>query len=138
MQSWKFSAQGCKLDNWWLDDVIVALKKLQECMSTATLKILHSFYHKHKFVTLFLLPSKAQKHNLQFRPMLRPVKVNTSGSSTGFRIQRSHVQNHWVTPRSTQPFIFPRSIKWAQEISGDLVKKKANCLHLVALQPWGN
>ena len=34
-----------------------------------------------------------------------------------------HVQNHWVAPRSTQPFILPRSIKWVPGISGNLVVK---------------
>ena len=34
-----------------------------------------------------------------------------SGQGTGFPIQGSHVQNHWVAPRSTQPFILPRSVK---------------------------
>ena len=38
-------------------------------------------------------------------------------------IQRSHVQNHWVALRSTQPFILPRSIKWVPGISGNLVVK---------------
>ena len=30
---------------------------------------------------------------------------------TGFPIQGFPVQNYWVAPRSTQPFILPRSIK---------------------------
>ena len=33
------------------------------------------------------------------------------------------VQNHWVAPRWSQPFIFPRSIKWVPGISGNLVVK---------------
>ena len=33
------------------------------------------------------------------------------GSRVGFPIQGSRVQIHWVAPRSTQPFILPRSIK---------------------------
>ena len=32
-------------------------------------------------------------------------------------------QNHWVAPRSTQPFILPRSVKWVPVISGNLVVK---------------
>ena len=35
-----------------------------------------------------------------------------------FPIHGSHVQNYWVAPRSTQPFILLRSIKWVPEISG--------------------
>ena len=35
-----------------------------------------------------------------------------NGSGTGFPIHGSCVQNHQVTPRLTQPFILPRSIKW--------------------------
>ena len=34
-----------------------------------------------------------------------------------------HVQNHWVTPRSTQPFIILKSIKLVPGISGNLVVK---------------
>ena len=34
-----------------------------------------------------------------------------SDQGAGFPIQGSHVQNHWVAPRSTQPFILPRSVK---------------------------
>ena len=37
--------------------------------------------------------------------------------------QGSRVQNHWVAPRSTQPFILPRSIKWVPGISRNLVVK---------------
>ena len=37
--------------------------------------------------------------------------------------------SHLVAPRSTQPFIFPRSIKWVPGISGDLVVKGK-------LPPW--
>ena len=34
-------------------------------------------------------------------------------------------KNHWVAPRSTQPFILLRSIKWAPGISGNwMVKSK--------------
>ena len=33
----------------------------------------------------------------------------------GFPIQGFRVQNHWLTPRSTQPFILPRSINEYQE-----------------------
>ena len=31
--------------------------------------------------------------------------------------------NHWVAPRSTQPIILPRLIKWVPGISGNLVAK---------------
>ena len=41
----------------------------------------------------------------------------------GFPIQGSPVQNHWVAPSSTQPFILPRSIKWLPGISGNLLVK---------------
>ena len=41
----------------------------------------------------------------------------------GFPIQGSHVQIYWVAPRSTQPFILPRSIKWVPGISGNWVVK---------------
>ena len=34
-----------------------------------------------------------------------------SGQGAGFPIQESHVQNQWVAPRSTQPFIILRSVK---------------------------
>ena len=34
-----------------------------------------------------------------------------SGQGAGFPIQGSRVQNHWVAPRSTQPFILLRSVK---------------------------
>ena len=34
-----------------------------------------------------------------------------SGQDAGFLIQGSRVQNHWAAPRSTQPFIPPRSVK---------------------------
>ena len=34
-----------------------------------------------------------------------------SGQGAGFPIQRSRAQNHWVAPRSIQPFIIPKSIK---------------------------
>ena len=46
-----------------------------------------------------------------------------SGSIAGFPIQGPRVQNHWVDPRWTQPFILPRSIKWVPGISGNLVVK---------------
>ena len=46
-----------------------------------------------------------------------------SGQGAGFPIQRSHVQNHWLAPRSTQPFILVRSVKLLPEISGNLVVK---------------
>ena len=46
-----------------------------------------------------------------------------SGQDAGFPIQGSRVQNHWVAPRSTQPFILPWSIKWVPGISGNLVVK---------------
>ena len=34
-----------------------------------------------------------------------------SGQGAGFPLQGSRVQNHWVAPRLTQPFILTRSIK---------------------------
>ena len=45
------------------------------------------------------------------------------GQGAGFLIQRFHVQNHWVAPRSTQSFILPMSVKWVPEVSGNLVVK---------------
>ena len=45
------------------------------------------------------------------------------GQGAGFPIQGFHVQNHWVAPRLTQPFILLRSVKWVPEISGNLVVK---------------
>ena len=46
----------------------------------------------------------------------------------------------WVAPRSTLPFIFPRSINWVPETFRDLVGQsifKVNWLKpVVALQPW--
>ena len=41
----------------------------------------------------------------------RALALWPSGLNAGFPIQGSCVQNHWVAPRSTQPFILPRSIK---------------------------
>ena len=38
-------------------------------------------------------------------------------------LHKLRVQNHWVVPRWTQPFILPWSIKWLAEISGNLVVK---------------
>ena len=52
-------------------------------------------------------------------------------NGTGFPIQGSRVQNRWVFPRSTQPFIHPRSIKWVTGISGNLVVKSK-------LLPWSD
>ena len=46
-----------------------------------------------------------------------------SGWGAGFPIQGPRVQNHGVAPRSAQPFILPRSIKWVPWISGELVVK---------------
>ena len=40
-----------------------------------------------------------------------------------FPIQGTHVQNHWVTPRLTQPLILPRLIKWVPGIYANLVVK---------------
>ena len=42
---------------------------------------------------------------------------------TGFLIQRTWVQNHCVAPKSTQPFILPRSIKWVPGTPEDWVVK---------------
>ena len=64
------------------------------------------------------------------------------GEGAGLPIQRSHVQNHWVAPRSTQPFIFLRSIKWVPGISGNLVVKSklpprsGSSLEAVEPHPW--
>ena len=38
-------------------------------------------------------------------------------------IQGSRVEYHWVAPRSSQPFILPRSIIWIPGISGNEVVK---------------
>ena len=38
-------------------------------------------------------------------------------------VQLFYVQNHWVAPISTQPFILSRSIKWVPRISEDLLVK---------------
>ena len=52
------------------------------------------------------------------------------------------VQNHWVAPRSTQPFILPRSIKWVPGISRNLVVKSklphrsGSSLEAVEPHPW--
>ena len=46
-----------------------------------------------------------------------------SGQGAGFPIIGSRVKKYWVAPRSTQPFILPRLIKWVPEISGNLVVK---------------
>ena len=46
-----------------------------------------------------------------------------SGEDAGFPIQRSHAQDHQVAPRSIQPFILLRSIKWVPGIFGNLVVK---------------
>ena len=52
----------------------------------------------------------------------------------GFPIHGSHVQEHWVAPRLTQPFILPRLIKLVLGISGNLVVKsklppRSGCSH---------
>ena len=46
-----------------------------------------------------------------------------SGQGVGFPIQGSHVQNHWLSSRSTQPFMLPSSIKLVPGISRNLVVK---------------
>ena len=60
-------------------------------------------------------------------------------NALGFPIKGSHVQNHWMTPRSTQSFIFLRSIKLAPGISGNLVVKSKlhprSGLSLEAVEP---
>ena len=63
-----------------------------------------------------------------------------SGYGAGFPIQGFRVENHWLTPRSTQPFILPRSIKWVQGTSGNLVIKsklppRSGCVALRQLNP---
>ena len=66
-------------------------------------------------------------------------KQNVILNSSGFPIQESRVQNYWVAPRSTQPFILPRSIKWVPGISGNLVVKSKlpprSSNSLVAVEP---
>ena len=44
-------------------------------------------------------------------------------------MQGCRVENRWVSPRSTQFFILPRSIKWVPGTSGNLVVKSK-------LPPW--
>ena len=44
------------------------------------------------------------------------------GWGTGFPHQGSQVQNHWVAPRSTQPFIHPL-INWEPETPGNWMVK---------------
>ena len=44
-------------------------------------------------------------------------------------MQRFRVQNHWVAPRSTQPFIFLRSIKWVPGTPTEIVVKSRLSLH---------
>ena len=58
--------------------------------------------------------------NCVFRKL---IKVYWKELIAGFPIQGSRVQNRWVAPRSTQPFIFPRSIKWVPGISRNWVVK---------------
>ena len=41
----------------------------------------------------------------------------------GFPIQGSQVQNQWMAPRTTQPFIPQRSVKWIPESPETLVVK---------------
>ena len=57
----------------------------------------------------------------------------------GFPIQGSRVQYHWVTPRSTQPFILARSMKRVPDIYGNLVVKSKlpprSGSSLVAVEP---
>ena len=66
-------------------------------------------------------PRKLQIHELIMEPW-------PSGYDTGFPVQGSYVQNHWVAPRSTQPFIFPRLIKDKMCTRNFIVAKKT---HLV-------
>ena len=55
---------------------------------------------------------------------------------TRFPIDGSHVQNHWVAPRMTQPFILLRLMKWVQGTSGHLVveSKLSPCGDCAALR----
>ena len=55
----------------------------------------------------------------------------------GFPILRSCVQNQWVAPRSTHPFIFPRPLKRVPRISGNLVVK-SKLPPWSDSRPWGN
>ena len=52
--------------------------------------------------------------------------ANFKGSrfKKGVPIHGSQVQNHWVDPKSTQPFIFPKSIKWVQAEACNFIKKE--------------
>ena len=49
--------------------------------------------------------------------------IEVVGWGAGFPIQESQVQNRWVVPRSTQPFILPGSIKWVPGTPQDWVVK---------------
>ena len=57
-------------------------------------------------------------------------------------IQRFRVQNHWMAPRSTQPFILLRSIKRVPGIFGNLVVKSkllfrsGYSLETIEPHPW--
>ena len=48
------------------------------------------------------------------------MKQWSSGMAAGFPIPGFLVQNHWVAPSSTQPFILPRSVKWVLKWLSDL------------------
>ena len=55
----------------------------------------------------------------------------------GFPILRPCVQNQWVAPRSTHPFIFPRPLKRVPRISGNLVVK-SKLPPRSDSKPWGS
>ena len=80
-------------------------------------KIKKNTWRYHYFTSAY---QKSWWYDLQF---LRYRVWQTEIGNYGFPIQGSHVQNHWVAPRSTQSFILPRSIRWAPGISGNLVVK---------------
>ena len=88
----------------------------------------HLEYFKQSKLKFVFVKLVLESHNLFFRGnvsvMHEIIKLNEanltwhlfpsqwpSGQGAGFPIQGSRVQNHWVAPRSTQPFILPRSVK---------------------------
>ena len=61
---------------------------------------------KHQFFKTYVLNVWPLPKVLQ-----KPSMALTTGSGSQFRIQESLVQNHWVAPRLTHPFILLKSIK---------------------------
>ena len=72
----------------------------------------------------------------RFINFIIPLPATHIRISWGFPMHGSQDQNYWVAPKSTQPFIIPRSIKWVPEILGYLaVKSKLSpCSGTVALR----